>query len=140
MKKIGICTLHDANPNFGATLQAFALQEVLKKMGYEPEFIRFKPEKAKRVRKVNKLNVSKDDVLIDKRIFCDILAKFDKRQLSIILHLLNNVGQDNLILTTQKAIAENLNVSISIINKTIKELNRLKIIEKVKNGKYLLLI
>ena len=52
MKKIGICTLHDANPNFGATLQAFALQEVLKKMGYEPEFIRFKPEKAKRVRKV----------------------------------------------------------------------------------------
>lgn len=68
-----------------------------------------------------------------------ILANFDKRQLSIILHLLNNIGQDSLILTTQKALAENLNVSISIINKTIKELNQLKIIEKVKNGKYLLL-
>lgn len=94
----------------------------------------------KRVRKVNKLNVSKDDVIIDKKIFCEILANFDKRQLSIILHLLNNVGQDSLILTTQKALAENLNVSISITNKTIKELNQLKIIEKVKNGKYILLI
>ncbi len=68
-----------------------------------------------------------------------ILANFDKRQLSIILHLLNNIGQDSLILTTQKHLLKNLNVSISIINKTIKELNQLKIIEKVKNGKYLLL-
>lgn len=52
MKRIGICTLHDANPNFGATLQAFALQEILKQMGYEPEFIRFKPVKAKKVRQI----------------------------------------------------------------------------------------
>ena len=94
----------------------------------------------KRVRKVNKLNVSKDDVLIDKNIFCEILENFDRRQLSVILSLLNNVGQDSLILITQKTLAENLNVSISIINKTIKKLNQLKILEKVKNGKYLLLI
>lgn len=39
MKKIGICTLYFAN-NFGAILQAFALQEVLKEMGHEVEFIR----------------------------------------------------------------------------------------------------
>lgn len=39
MKKIGICTLYDAI-NFGATLQAFSLQEVLKKLGYEPSFIK----------------------------------------------------------------------------------------------------
>lgn len=94
----------------------------------------------KRVRKVNKLNVSKDDVLIDKNIFCEILENFDRRQLSVILYLLNSVGQDSLILITQKTLAENLNVSISIINKTIKKLNQLKILEKVKNGKYLLLI
>lgn len=42
MKKVGICTLHDAAPNFGATLQAFAMQEVLKSLGYEPEFLKFK--------------------------------------------------------------------------------------------------
>lgn len=39
MKKIGICTLYFAN-NYGAILQAFALQEVLKEMGHEVEFIK----------------------------------------------------------------------------------------------------
>ena len=51
MKKIGICTLHDANPNFGATLQAFALQEVLKKMGYEQTRKSKKSKKSKTKRK-----------------------------------------------------------------------------------------
>lgn len=41
MKKIGICTLYFGN-NFGAILQAFALQEVLKEMGHEVEFIKVK--------------------------------------------------------------------------------------------------
>ena len=40
MKKIGICTLSEAC-NMGALLQAFAMQETLKKMGYESEFLRF---------------------------------------------------------------------------------------------------
>ena len=39
MKKIGICTLYFAN-NYGAVLQAFALQEVLKEMGHDVEFIK----------------------------------------------------------------------------------------------------
>ncbi len=47
MKKVGICTLYDANPNFGATLQAFALQETLKNLGYTSEFLRFKNSKTK---------------------------------------------------------------------------------------------
>lgn len=41
MKKIGICTLYFAN-NFGAILQAFALQETLLNMGYDVEFIKLK--------------------------------------------------------------------------------------------------
>ncbi len=41
MKKIGICTLYFAN-NFGAILQAFALQETLINMGHEVEFIKIK--------------------------------------------------------------------------------------------------
>lgn len=45
MKKVGICTLYDANPNFGATLQAFALQEIVKSLGYDVEFLRFKNSK-----------------------------------------------------------------------------------------------
>lgn len=39
MKKIGICTLNEAC-NMGAILQAFAMQETLKNMGYEPEFLK----------------------------------------------------------------------------------------------------
>lgn len=94
----------------------------------------------KRIRKVDKLNTTKDDVIINKNSFCEILSNFNKMQISVILYLLNNIEQDGLILTTQKSLAENLNLSISIINKTIKELSQLKIIDKVKNGKYLLLI
>lgn len=94
----------------------------------------------KRVRKVNKLNISKEDVLIDKKIFCEILSNFDKKQISVILHLLNIVGQDGLIVMTQKILAENLDVSISVVNKTIKELRQFGILDKVKNGRYLLLI
>ena len=41
MKKVGICTLYFAN-NFGAILQAFALQEVLINLGYDVEFLRIK--------------------------------------------------------------------------------------------------
>lgn len=39
LKKIGICTLNEAC-NMGAILQAFAMQETLKNMGYEPEFLK----------------------------------------------------------------------------------------------------
>ena len=44
MKKIGICTLYFAN-NYGAVLQAFALQEVLKEMGHDVEFIKVRDVK-----------------------------------------------------------------------------------------------
>ena len=43
-KKIAIVTLW-ANPNYGSTLQAYALQKVIRKLGYESEFINFCPEK-----------------------------------------------------------------------------------------------
>lgn len=44
MKKIGICTLYFAN-NYGAVLQAFALQEVLKEIGHDVEFIKVRDVK-----------------------------------------------------------------------------------------------
>ena len=40
MIKIGIVTLYDAN-NMGAILQAFSLQETIKKLGHDVEFLRF---------------------------------------------------------------------------------------------------
>lgn len=58
MKRVGICTLHDASPNFGATLQAFSLQQVVKKMGYDVEFLKFKEAKRKQKRE-KKLRLKK---------------------------------------------------------------------------------
>lgn len=43
MKKVGILTFHRAH-NYGAVLQCYALQEVLRKKAYEVEIIDFTPE------------------------------------------------------------------------------------------------
>ena len=43
MEKIGIVTWH-WNPNYGGLLQAYALQETIKKLGYEPEFVNYRPD------------------------------------------------------------------------------------------------
>ena len=43
-KKVGILTMHYAD-NFGSVLQAYALQEALKSLGYQPEFINFLTQK-----------------------------------------------------------------------------------------------
>lgn len=43
MAKIGIATWHH-NPNYGGLLQAYALQEIIKKQGYEPEFVNYRPD------------------------------------------------------------------------------------------------
>lgn len=40
-KRVGILTWH-YNNNFGSTLQAFALQEILKKIGYAPFFLNYR--------------------------------------------------------------------------------------------------
>ncbi len=76
----------------------------------------------------------------DKRAFFEILAKFNKKQSEIIIYLYNNSNNQNVISMTQKQISKSLNISISAINKSIKELINLNIIEKVKNGKYAVLI
>lgn len=41
--KIGIVTWHH-NPNYGGLLQAYALQETIKKLGYNPEFVNYRPD------------------------------------------------------------------------------------------------
>lgn len=43
-KKIGILTFHHVT-NYGAVLQCYALQTILKNQGYEPEVINYKPRR-----------------------------------------------------------------------------------------------
>lgn len=45
MKKVGILTYHHAI-NYGATLQGYALWQTVKKLGYDVEFIDYRPVKA----------------------------------------------------------------------------------------------
>lgn len=69
MKKVGICTLHDAAPNFGATLQAFALQEVLKDLNYEPEFLKFKNENKHEKEIINNI-IESDNISMNSKRNC----------------------------------------------------------------------
>lgn len=48
MKKVGILTFHGSH-NYGSMLQAFALQQILKKLGYESKIINFRTEKQKNI-------------------------------------------------------------------------------------------
>ncbi len=41
MKRVGICTMYYNNPNYGAVLQAYALNKVVTEMGYDSEMISF---------------------------------------------------------------------------------------------------
>lgn len=91
-------------------------------------------------KKIKVTNYENEILVIDKKTFFEILTKFNKREYEIMMYLCNNSNKQKLILMTQKQISKSLNISISAINKSIKELITLNIIEKVKNGKYAILI
>lgn len=77
MKKIGICTLYFAN-NFGAILQAFALQEVLKEMGHEVEFIRVKDIQVNmKEQNVDLFKVSRENINLCKDVYDKVKDKYD---------------------------------------------------------------
>lgn len=77
MKKIGICTLYFAN-NFGAILQAFSLQEVLKKMGYDVQFIKIKDfEKQVGISNLEEFEKSKEYLNISKENYDNTRHKYD---------------------------------------------------------------
>lgn len=63
--KIGILTFHLAH-NYGAVLQAYALQEVLKKEGHEVEIINYRPSCIEDVYRLFSLRIYKNDRLAGK--------------------------------------------------------------------------
>lgn len=91
-------------------------------------------------KKIKVINYKNEVLVIDRKAFFEILTNFSKRQYEIMIYLYNNSNNQNVISMTQKQISKSLNMSISSINKSIKELIKLNIIEKVKNGKYAVLI
>lgn len=94
----------------------------------------------KRVRKIKNFENTKEDILINKNIFCSLLSNYDKNQYLILVYLLNILDNEGLIKITQKVVSEQLNLTLSIVNKKFKQLIELKVLEKVRNGRYMLLI
>ena len=89
------------------------------------------------MKRLREIGNSKEDFLISKEAFYEILSKFSKNQNLIIVHLLSISNEEGIIFITQKEIAKSLNLSISTINKTFNKMKQIKILEKVRNGKYI---
>ena len=92
------------------------------------------------LQKIKNNNVKNQILLIEKKSFIEILKKFNKNQIEIIIYLFNISSEENLIIKTQKEIAQALNMPVSTTNYTIRQLIKLSILQKVKNGKYYLLV
>ena len=92
MKKVGILTFH-ASHNYGSMLQAFALQQILKKLQYTPKIINLRTEKQKQMysyffdRKINSLN------LFIKKFLLYPYKKKLKVKYDIFEYFLNNLFQ-----------------------------------------------
>ena len=85
-------------------------------------------------------NMANEIVIIEKKSFLEILTKITKKENQIIIYLFNNINEQKIISITQEDISQSLNISITTINNMFKKLIDLNVIEKVKNGKYAILI
>ena len=82
-KKVGIFTLYHKNTNYGATLQAYALQKKVNEQGFETSVIDFFPRKA----------------ALLKRIF--LLICHPKRLLTVLCKYINNNDSSKDIIETE---------------------------------------
>lgn len=85
-------------------------------------------------------NNKNDIILIDKNSFFELLQILNSNYYKVILYLFQNSNEEKLILKTQSQIAQILEISTHNINKIFKQLIKLNILGKIKNGKYILLI
>ena len=90
--------------------------------------------------KNNSNNLANEIILIEKKSFLEILTKITKKESRIIIHLFENLNEQKIISITQEELSKYLNLSITTINNLFKKLIDLNIVEKVKNGKYAILI
>lgn len=94
------------------------------------------------LKKINNIpnNLANEIIVMEKKSFFEILTKLTKKEIQIIIYLLNNKNEQKIISMTQEDISKSLNISITTINNMFKKLIDLNVIEKVKNGKYAMLI
>ncbi len=88
-----------------------------------------------------KMQESKNNISLSEiKNFLKLLQSNKANQYKIIAYLLQKSDEKKFILKTQNEVAIALEVPIHTVNKIFKEFIKLNVIQKVKNGKYLLLI
>lgn len=80
----------------------------------------------------------KEVLLINKEAFLELVS--NKKQKELIEYLFAYSNDNKIIHKTQKEMANTLNITTSDINRNLKKLIDIDVLEKVKNGKYALLI
>lgn len=79
-------------------------------------------------------------IFIEKKLFLQFLQNFNSKKYNVINYLFQISNKNNIISRTQIEVAEELGLSISTVNKIFQELIKLKMLMKLENGKYNLLI
>lgn len=118
--------------NKGGNLSLIWVSRKANKVAHKWTYITFKRLKG--------YNEKKEVLLINKETFFKLLQKENKNRYEIIRFLYEISNEKNIIEKTQKEISETINIPISIINKELRELIELNMIQRVGNGKYELLI
>lgn len=78
MKSVGIITFH-ASHNYGSMLQAYALQQIVKGLGYECEFINFRTQRQKDLYKVAFRKGTRTKQIIKKIFYLPYLQSIYKK-------------------------------------------------------------
>ena len=91
-------------------------------------------------RKLKAFHERNDLLVIDQKTFFNILMKFDKAHIRIMMFLYNTSNEQKIIHMTQKQMATSLNMSLPSLNKCIKNFIAFNILQKVQNGKYAILM
>ena len=90
--------------------------------------------------KNNSNSLANEIILIDKKSFLEMLTIITKKECRIIIYLFENLNEQKIISITQEELSKYLNLSITTINNLFKKLIALNVVEKLKNGKYAILI
>lgn len=79
-------------------------------------------------------------MFINRNVFVEILTNCTTSHYEVLTYLIKNIKENNLIDITQSEVADFLKMPIAKTNKIFKELIEVGMMEKVKNGKYALLV
>lgn len=93
-----------------------------------------------RVYKKEILGSGPRDISIRQETFYKILLDFSYKERTVLSYLLTNSGKKGNLMMAQNEISQNLDFSLSFINKTMKKLMALFLLRKVGNGRYKVLV